>query len=75
LEKNNWKTKLLNKDLWQKLDELREHMSKVTWVHVLAHSGIPENEEADGLAVAGCFLEEKAQGKSLLIKIENEQKV
>ena len=54
-QKNNWKRNknqpALNPDLWQKLLELLEvHSVKIVWVK--GHSGHPENERCDRLAVA-----------------------
>ena len=41
----------MNADLWQRLDALLgRHKVKVT--HVLGHSGHPENEACDRMAVA-----------------------
>jgi len=54
-KRNKWNNEVVNKDLWQRIDQLATGIS-VTWVHVLAHSGIAENEAADELAVAGCYL-------------------
>jgi ribonuclease HI len=53
-EKNGWKTAskdpVKNADLWKRLLELvRKH--DVTWQWVKGHSGHPENELADTLAV------------------------
>jgi len=57
-KRNGWRRKtkkgfepLKNDDLWRELDELMEtHEIKVT--HVRGHSGHPENERCDELAVA-----------------------
>ena len=54
-QKNNWKRNknqpALNPDLWQKLLELLEvHSVKIVWVK--GHSGHPENERCDRLAVS-----------------------
>lgn len=60
-KKKGWTKKggLKNADLWQMLDhELSRH--RVTWQWVKGHSGHPENERADGLAVKGS---EKAQAE------------
>jgi ribonuclease HI len=54
----NWKRKeggrlkpVMNEDLWRQLDELlARHQVKVTYV--LGHSGHPENEACDRMAVA-----------------------
>jgi len=55
---NNWRrgkkassSPVKNADLWRKLLELCEDFD-VTFVHVRGHSGHPENEECDRLAVA-----------------------
>jgi len=55
---NGWRRKekgrlveIKNEDLWRRLDELlRVH--RVRFVHVRGHSGHPENERCDTLAVA-----------------------
>ncbi len=45
-----WK-EVKNEDLWRRLDELiREH--KLTYIRVAGHSGHPENDRCDVLAVA-----------------------
>lgn len=45
-----WK-EVKNEDLWRRLDELiREH--KLTYIRVAGHSGHPENDRCDELAVA-----------------------
>ena len=54
-EKNGWKTAskkpVKNKDLWKKLKNLSSKHS-VKWFWVKGHSGHPENERADALALA-----------------------
>lgn len=59
-KKNGWKRRqgqalkpLKNADLWQRLDELASQHA-ITPVHVKGHSGHPENERCDQLAVAAC---------------------
>ena len=51
-KKKGWKTaagkEVLNKDLWEKLDEL--HSSKVEWRYVKGHSGDEGNERCDVIA-------------------------
>ena len=62
-KRNGWKRKekgklvpLKNDDLWKQLDELyAQHDVKLT--RVAGHSGHPENDRCDELAVAGCWLE------------------
>ena len=54
-QRTGWKTAgkqpVLNTDLWQALlEQTRVH--RVTWHWVRGHSGHPENERADALAVA-----------------------
>lgn len=53
-KKNNWKgsnrKEVKNKDLWQKLDVLKDK-HEVTWHWVKAHNGDEYNEKADSLAV------------------------
>lgn len=52
-----WRAKVLNKDIWQRLDKLVLAVPyKLAWQHVSAHSGIPGNEAADRLAKAGTIL-------------------
>ena len=52
---NDWKRKdnkpVLNSDLWKQIYTLSEKFS-IQCVHVKGHSGHPENEECDQLAVA-----------------------
>lgn len=53
-KKNNWKKSdkkpVLNQDLWEELDALIQvHSVKFNWVK--GHSGHPENEECDKIAV------------------------
>ena len=53
-KKNGWKTAnggdVKNKELWVKLDELRDYFLVIEWKWVKAHNGNPKNEEADKLA-------------------------
>jgi len=42
-----------NEDLWRRLDELLS-MHRVQYTRVAGHSGHPENERCDELAVAAC---------------------
>lgn len=56
-KKNNWKRKsgsrweeVKNADLWQELDSLQS-IHKISFHHVKGHSGHPENERCDQLAV------------------------
>ncbi|SMF38813.1 ribonuclease HI [Alteromonadaceae bacterium Bs31] len=55
-KKNNWrnaaKKPVVNKDLWQELDELSQK-HEVSWRWVKGHSGHRENEIADQLANKG----------------------
>ena len=53
---NGWKTAngedVKNKDIWKELAAFAQDSGMdITWKHVEAHSGIPENEEADKLAL------------------------
>jgi len=52
-KQNGWRTKdkkdVLNKDLWQSLDTLRQGMN-VKWKYVQGHVGVKENERCDELA-------------------------
>ncbi|ODN43498.1 ribonuclease HI [Piscirickettsia litoralis] len=52
-KKNGWKTSqkkdVLNKDLWQQLDQLNENLN-IEWHWVKGHSGHPYNERCDELA-------------------------
>jgi len=52
----NWKTAakkpVLNKELWQRLDDLT-HLHSIEWQWVKGHSGHRENEIADQLANQG----------------------
>ena len=55
-KRKSWRTAankpVKNKDLWQALDEAREH-HEVTWRWVKGHAGHPGNERADELAREG----------------------
>jgi ribonuclease HI len=59
-KKKNWKTStgkdVLNQDLWKILDTEKNKKPLAQIKYVTAHVGIKGNEEADKLAVAGCFL-------------------
>jgi len=53
--RKGWKTsqggEVLNRDLWQRLDELvRGSGAKIEWHYVPGHSGVPGNERADVIA-------------------------
>lgn len=54
-KKKNWigsnKKKVLNRDLWQRLDELNSEYD-IEWLWVAGHSGNPGNDRADELARA-----------------------
>lgn len=54
-KKRNWMTgqgePVKNKDLWEQLYDLLKE-NEVRWHKVPAHSGVPDNEEADQLAKA-----------------------
>jgi ribonuclease HI len=57
-KRNGWKRReggrmapVKNEDLWRKLDELTQ-THRVRFTHVAGHSGHPENERCDQLAVA-----------------------
>ena len=53
-KKNGWKTSkgkpVLNRDLWEALDQA--HLPGVAFTHVKGHSGDPDNERVDTIAVA-----------------------
>jgi ribonuclease HI len=53
-KKNGWKTSsggdVKNKELWIRIDTLRDQMNDVDWKWVKAHNGNPLNEEVDKLA-------------------------
>jgi ribonuclease HI len=49
-EGNQWK-EVKNEDLWRRLDELIAR-HKLTYIRVAGHSGHPENDRCDVLAVA-----------------------
>lgn len=56
--KNNWKNSqkkvVLNKDLWQEVLDLKNHINslhvKLKWTHVYGHSGEEWNERVDEIA-------------------------
>ena len=54
-QRNGWKTrkqqKVLNQDLWQELLRL-DGIHQIHWHWIRGHSGQPENEHCDRLAVA-----------------------
>lgn len=51
-KQKGWKTAsgkgVLNRDLWERLDQLNH--SLIHWQHVKAHKGIPGNERCDAIA-------------------------
>ncbi|XP_044754070.1 ribonuclease H1-like [Coccinella septempunctata] len=59
-KKNNWKLTtggdVKNKEDLMKLDNIRNKMTHVDWVHIRGHSGEKGNEEADKLARQGALL-------------------
>ncbi len=54
-EEKGWKRKdnkeVLNADLWQKIAVLKKDMT-ITYKHIKGHSGQPDNEECDAMAVS-----------------------
>ncbi len=59
-KKRGWKRKegsklvpVKNVELWQRLDELMQH-HRIEFRHIHGHSGHPENERCDELAVQAC---------------------
>lgn len=48
--KNSKKKPVENRDLWERLDELRQRHGDVRWEWVKGHNGDPMNEEVDMLA-------------------------
>ncbi len=51
-ERGRW-SELKNADLWQQLDQLLAR-HRLSYTRVAGHSGHPENERCDALAVAAC---------------------
>jgi ribonuclease HI len=53
-KKNGWKTAsgadVKNKELWVKMDDLRQELTMIEWRWVKAHNGNPQNEAVDKLA-------------------------
>ena len=53
-KKNGWKTAngadVKNKELWTKMDELRQKITMIEWRWVKAHNGNAQNEAVDKLA-------------------------
>jgi ribonuclease HI len=51
---NGWRAStgkpVVNRDLWEELEELAGY-HEVTWIHVRGHSGQPNHERCDSLAV------------------------
>ncbi len=54
-EKNNWrrtdKKPVLNTDLWKEINELKRQV-QIEYKYIKGHSGHPENEKCDQLAVS-----------------------
>lgn len=54
-KRNGWRTAagtaVANRDLWEALDKLTAYHD-ITWVHLRGHSGDPDQERCDRLAVA-----------------------
>ncbi len=56
-KKRGWRTSsgdaVLNRDLWERLDELQEARSgSIEWRHVRGHAGVAGNERADAIAAS-----------------------
>lgn len=55
-KRTGWKTfegdEVKNRDLWEELDREIARMKSTEWVKVPGHSGVPENERVDAIAVA-----------------------
>jgi ribonuclease HI len=53
-KRNGWKTAsgadVKNKELWVKMDNLRQELLMIEWKWVKAHNGNPQNEAVDKLA-------------------------
>src|SRR6056300_809177 len=53
-KKYGWKTAsgadVKNKELWVKMDDLRQELTMIEWRWVKAHNGNPQNEAVDKLA-------------------------
>ena len=53
-KKNGWKTAsgadVKNKEVWVKMDDLRQELTMIEWRWVKAHNGNPQNEAVDKLA-------------------------
>jgi len=53
-KRNGWKTAngtdVKNKELWVKMDNLRQELTMIEWRWVKAHNGNPQNEAVDKLA-------------------------
>jgi ribonuclease HI len=59
-KQNQWRRRegsrfvpIKNEELWRRLDELAQR-HRITYTRVAGHSGHPENEKCDQLAVAAC---------------------
>ena len=56
---NGWRAStgkpVVNRDLWEELEELAGY-HEVTWIHVRGHSGHPNHERCDSLAVTAARL-------------------
>lgn len=66
-KRQNWisssRTPVSNKDLWVRLDSLNSRFKKVSWVHVMGHSGVKGNEEADKLATTAAAAAARARDR------------
>lgn len=64
-KKNGWKTgakaDVLNKDMWQELDEAASS-KKISWCIVKGHAGIPANERVDEIATLSALGEDENMG-------------
>jgi ribonuclease HI len=56
---NGWRAStgkpVVNRDLWEALEELAA-CHEVTWIHIRGHSGQPNHERCDSLAVTAARL-------------------
>ena len=63
--KKGWKRKK-NLDLWKKLDHIISKFNSISWNWIKGHSGHPENEKADSIAVSEAKKRKRALQKALL---------
>ena len=66
---NGWRAStgkpVVNRDLWEQLEEVAGY-HEVTWIHVRGHSGQPNHERCDSLAVTAARSAKRAAARALI---------